>query len=259
MRIAFCISGHLRDYKSLTDNFFEFKTFCEKFGTVDTFIATWDKISTKYSWSAAHNLTLHKNTETKVRYQDISDHYKTKDVIIFDDEFYSSDRSPLKYQHFTKHQYNWDHRGISNNVIHSTRMFFLIHQANVLKLNKEYSNNIKYDLVIRLRPDMLFHKHLYESIDFNKILHTNKIFIVPHSMPHKNHISYCDRFIIGSSNLMDKLSSTMYNLSIPFNRNIFGDPEDVLFHAIHNIIDQDKIEFMQPIENIISENSNFLR
>ncbi len=54
MKTAICISGHLRHYKNLKDNFQWFKKALQSFCDVDVFVASWDKQNTLASWSHAH-------------------------------------------------------------------------------------------------------------------------------------------------------------------------------------------------------------
>lgn len=233
MKIAFCISGHLRTYKkdNVHKHFLNFKEYIGKFGEIDIFVACWNRQNTNNSWSAAHNLNDKNSVNYIITEDDITNHYGSRSNLIIDYDYFDSDYSPLNYQYFTTKQYSWDHRAIHNNIIHSTKMLYLIYKANELKIEYEYKNNFKYDYVFRIRPDFLFNPSEYQSaIHLDQI--RNDCLYVPGSD---------DKFAYGSSDTMNRYSYAIFHVACAFHNNIFGDPESVQRYAVDTMFSSDKI------------------
>lgn len=225
MKAAICISGHLRHFKNLKENFNLLKKLLEEFYHVDTFISTWDKQNTINSWSHAHGISNASTANQIIDEKEIQDFYETNFVKTFDYDFYSSDFSPLKYTDWTDNKYSWDNRGISNNILNSSKMFFLIKEVNDLKKQQEFKQNKKYDLVIRTRPDYEYNDvSIFKSLNIKE----NTIYVAkPYGCSPID-----DQFAFGDSASMDKYASCLMKQSSIFHRNIWGDPETVLIHSI---------------------------
>lgn len=245
MKIAFCISGHLRTYKNpiIQKNFFEFKDYISSFGEVDIFVSTWNRQNTERSWSASHNLHDPLTISNYIDEHDILQHYGARSVKILDYDYYSSIYSPLNYKYFTKKEYSWDERAINNNILHSTKMFYLIYRVNQLKTKHEYINSFTYDYVFRIRPDHLFDLQECKIIDLNR---TQKDVLY---IPYLN-----DRFAYGSSYIMNQYSSTIFNVALSYDNNIFGDPEHLQIYSIKNLIDSAKIVKIPMCGQLLADN-----
>lgn len=261
MKIALCISGHLRNYKRLRDNFNEFKSFLSLYGNIDIFITTYNKRNTINSWSVQHGLNEHNSHNDNITVDMVKNHYNTENVEILDYDFYDSYYSPLKYKNFTDKIYNWTPNtdigqgsfGIHNDIIGSTRMFYLIYRCNNQKLYQEYKNQSQYDIVFRLRPDMQYFPAVYrhmlrlDSIDLSKIyIPTGYI--------------WTDQFAYGSSSLMNKYANTFLRISTIHDKEIFGDPEYIMYECLnhfigeHNIVRNEKCGYLlaeNPMSNIV--------
>jgi hypothetical protein len=128
MKIALCISGHLRNYIRLKENFQEFKSFLENYGNVDIFVTTWNNRNTANSWSVQHGLNEPNSHNDIITSDIITDHYHPTQYEILDYNFFDSDFSPLRYKNFTNKQFNWNPPahvgnplyGIHNNILIST-------------------------------------------------------------------------------------------------------------------------------------------
>jgi hypothetical protein len=256
MNIAFCISGHLRHYDRLKESYLQLKKTLEKYGNIDVFICTWNKINTNKSWSHCHGLSASDSHKKRVDLSDIENFYETSDIQILNEEFYESEYSPLNYQNLTYNTYNWDHRGIYNNVPHCIKTAYLIYECNKMKKLKEFTCQRKYDLVFRLRPDSIYNSQLME-VDFSSI-DLNKLYIAEyHSKP------YADfgRFAFGGSEIMDKYSNSYLRTSAIFDKNIFGDPEKIYYKSIIDMIEPGNIGIIPNWVLISAENSSqtFLR
>jgi len=256
MQIAFCISGHLRHYDRLKESYSLFKKTLAEYGTIDVFICTWDKINTNQSWSHSHGLSALDSYDKKVNVSDIENFYETTNVEILNEEFYASEYSPLNYQHLTHNTYNWDNRGIFNNVPHCIKTAYLIYKCNKMKKLKEFTQQKKYDLVFRLRPDSVYNSQFTE-IDFLSI-NLNTLYITQY--PGK---LYADlgRFAFGGSEIMDKYSNSYLRISSIFDKNIFGDPEKIYYKSIIDMIEPGNISSIPNWVLLSAENSNqtFLR
>ena len=231
MKIAVCISGHLRHYKNIKNKYESFINYLKQFGNVDIFVATWNRQNTLNSWSHAHNISNPETYNIFVDKEELKRHYETEYVAIFDYDFYSSDNSPLSYKNFTSNLYNWDKRGIGGNVTNSSKMFFLINKCNELKKILEYKNNFVYDLVFRVRPDYEFDYDTFKNISIQCI---NPECIYS-AKPYHDSPPIDDQFAFGDSFSMDRYSSTINTMSLCFNNKVFGNPEKILNTSCLNI------------------------
>lgn len=251
MKIAICISGHLRHYQKLKENFEWFKKNLQTISDVDVFVATWDKQNTLVSWSHAHGISNVETAKNTVNLDEVKNFYKTDFVQLFDYDFYSSDNSPINYKNFTDKPYIWDARGIGGNVINSSKMFFLIYEANKLKKQQEFTNSKKYDLVIRTRPDYEYNNlSAFEEL----VIKPNTIFF---AKPYPDS-KIDDQFGMGDSDSMDKYSSCILKQSALFHSNLWGDPENILLNSLqgfHKI----NFELIPRVGFLGSDVSNFRR
>ena len=257
MKIALCISGHMRCYKELQSNFLEFKKHISNFGEVDTFICTCDKHNSKNSWSSANNLSDISNYNKYVDQEDIKSIYNYKDIKILQQDFYNSEYSPLIYKLFTNNSYNYPMATcvFENNIISWLNMLFLIHECNLLKKKYEFLNRFKYDTVIKLRPDFYFLKdemmHNINTLNINnKKLNLSRLY---NSQEISNTI-YKDIFAFGPSDIMDIYCNCIYNISEYFNNNIFGDSEKIITSYLKKY--DIKINTIEDVGKILTESKD---
>jgi hypothetical protein len=258
MKIAFCISGHLRNYKRLKENFYEFKRFIEQFGSVDTFVTTYNNRNTTNSWSVQHGLNETDSHNDIISLEMVKEHYQTNNVEIIDDQFLSSSFSPLKYTNITYKSFRWEldpsmgnsSYGIHNNIINSTKMFYLIYRCNMQKLYQEYHTNTEYDFVFRMRPDMQFFHQAYSHLLRLDQLDKTKIHVP------EGHWAWTDQFAYGSSTLMNKYSNAFLRISGVHDRDIFGEPERVMKEALTNLLADNEIIRVAKCGYLLAENPN---
>jgi hypothetical protein len=163
MKIAFCLSGHLRTYDKTIESFNCLKNFISGIGDIDTFISTWE-----HENNPKDALHPDSNENTMISLDKIKRYYNPLSINIFS---YSDIEQYLKINYF-KPKYNYDSFGprySRDNIPHHMRGYFLLNQVANLKDNMEKINNFKYDLVFRLRPDYSFNKEVYEKILFKNI------------------------------------------------------------------------------------------
>lgn len=216
LSIAFCISGHIRDYKRVIKNYKHFKNLINNYGDIDVFISTWNRQNTANCWSSAHGFSSDNSHLITVDQNDIVNNFEAINIDINNYDFYESLFSPLQYNIFTNKIYNWDLRGIHNGILGSTKMFYLIYRVNLLKLQQEYINNKCYDWVFRLRPDMEYNIDICDATIKLDSLDNNKLYVCPLNN---------DQFAFGGSTIMNKYSNTIMKISCLFDNDIFGDPE----------------------------------
>lgn len=255
MKIAICLSGHMRCYKDLKENFNVFKNYISTFGEVHTFIATWNKYNVTNCWSNYHNLSLPNSHNEFINENEIKIHYDTNNIIILDQDYYNSSYSPFIIDKLTIEKYNYHPKFLSENgIINWMNMLFMIYNSNLLKSNYEFQNNMKFDVVFRVRPDFIFNENIYKFINKDS-LQNNKLNItkqIPGTNGNFNVLK--DQFLFGNSKIMDIYSNSIYRVSETFNKKIFGDPENVTTKSIEN--------FNIPINEIpdmgllLSENPN---
>lgn len=232
LSIAFCISGHVRDYRRLTQNYIEFKNLISTYGDVDVFVATWNKQNSANCWSAAHGLSEPGSHEIDIDAVDIIKNFDAKLIDINNYEFYASQFSPLQCSNLSKTEYNWDGRGIYNGVVGSSKMFYLIYRANLLKLQQEYANGKEYDWVFRLRPDMKFDIEMCKTVMKLDMLDNTKL-----HMPGPNN----DKIAYGGSQVMNKYSNTLFRMISQFDNGIFGPPETITANTLLEFIKRENI------------------
>lgn len=247
MKTALCVSGHLRNCEHTVKSFDVFKKNLKEFSEVDVFVATWNVRNTTNSWSAYFNMCDHSKKDDEITFEYIEKIYDAKKSCIFDDAFYASDYSPLKYTDLTDKKYNWDGKGIGNDVVHTSRAYFLLYEANKLKKLSEYESKTKYDLVIRIRPDMEF----AENINYDQFKNIEKdTLYIPKCIPR---LRMNDRFAYGDSDIMNKYCSSFFHFSSVFNDNIFGDGEEVMWQT-HEKFFTLKREYIEAINCLSRDN-----
>lgn len=145
MKIALCLSGQTRNWKSSYDSI---RTqIIEKYN-VDVFIHTWD---VKGKMVPHHYIENYNDNFDKVDYEFI-DFYKPKKIKI---------DSP---------QYNIFKKKIGDSRFYNTlMMWYSIDKSNELRKEYEFENNIKYDVVIRCRFDLFFENFTINNVDKNTI------------------------------------------------------------------------------------------
>lgn len=190
MKIAICLSGHLRKFdqtfQSLHNNLLS-KYDC------DIFIHTWDKMGYGSSYKSDSRQDI-----TSGYIPSIQNHYKPKKIIIEDSSFIEE----LKMQgnKYAPHLIN-----VPKHVGHMASMFYKIYAANELRKIYEIETGTNYNWVIRCRPDLIFHQPIILP---NQI--SNKIFLAQNQC-HPGWLN--DQFAIGIPSQMDLYSSFFFHMS----------------------------------------------
>lgn len=210
MKIALCLSGHLRNFERTypTLYFYFLKNF-----DVDIFIHTWDKLGFSCAFKTDHTLN-----DTSTKLEEAKRLYKPKNIIVESVDFVEE----LKRQ---GDEYAPHLRNEPKHVGHMASMFYKIYACNELKNKYVRETGTKYDWVIRCRPDLLFH----EKIELPREKQVGKIWM-PKAL--SNHDWYNDQFAIGSPDDMDLYSSVFFDIPDYFRAQMEFYPEKFMVWAL---------------------------
>ena len=209
MKIALCFSAHLREYKRYLPNINAcFIKPLSEYGAVDCFVHTWNTLGPKYSWHTYGNGTGGLDI-IPVSADEIKEAFNPKISIIED---YEKTKPTLLLKNFTE-KIPTIPALYQEGILSCVCTFYKIYQCNEIKKQFELENNFKYDMVIRLRPDMN-----YTNIDFKTLDYKNNIY-VPYIY---GEICY-DHLAIGSSENIDKYANCFNYLTEIYKENFdFG-------------------------------------
>lgn len=195
MRVAICISGAIRSYKSTCMSFFNNIIRSIKLQDrsikVDIFMSVW-----KFSKEAKKDLAVQfKWRPDQGTFEHAKRVYKPKlaECKVYTKEVESKLLNECKFDEIIK-----DHK--ENYVANAIGMYYKIYRANELKKQYEKENNFKYDIVIRCRPDFSFEDPLL--LEHLKLATNNTIIKPRDSYSIKSDSN--DKFSLGTSEVMDK-------------------------------------------------------
>lgn len=191
MKIAICLSGHMRKFEETfpTLYFYFLKNY-----DCDIFIHTWNTIGYGCAFKTDHNYHL----SAEIKLPEINRLYKPKKIIIENVDFIEE----LKSQ---GDQYAPHLKNCPKHVGHMASMFYKIYAANELRKKYEVESGVKYDWVVRCRPDLIFHR----TVELPKIQTTGKVYLARGQC---NPGWYSDQFAIALPNDMDLYSSFFFHM-----------------------------------------------
>ena len=226
MRTAICISGHLRDFRDLSQNWFDM--FLEPFrqsGQVDIFLHVWDELNSSDCFSV-------QQLDNVVNSNKLDEDYFRR--LLNPTEMVVENFDQLKHN-FTLDKYYKPGQRVHHAAYNHTSkiqyclpMYYKWFQCNELKKKKEKDENFKYDLVVKCRSDIFFFRKMWpEEFDPNYIYMR---------MPNQ------DFLIFGSSEGIDKVTSVYNNLHNIINKyQCDYTPEQLLeYHMQENGLDHSK-------------------
>lgn len=197
-KVAICFSGHLRDfnycYESLKNNLLDPLT--SKGFSIDSYAFFWDTKGDRQN-----------NFQGEVNFESFREKLKPKSI-----EIGHFDRS--KFNSSNSEQWR-KHPGLmcSTTTPDSTSMWYCIYKT--YKLVEE--SKVKYDLIFRVRPDIIYDTCLtFDNID-NAL--NNSVLIMPKYMAYRyksyGHITLgiIDYFGFGNHNIMKRYMRTYENIS----------------------------------------------
>jgi hypothetical protein len=190
MKVAVCISGHMRKFEQ---TFSSFNNHFLKHYDCDIFVHTWDDLGVSSAFKAD---TIHGSTENKkVKIEQL---YNPKALIIEPSNFINELKTMA--QEYAPHLIN-----LPKPVYHMSSMFYKIYACNELRKYYERNNNIKYDWIVRTRPDLNFSSRIILSNTPR-----NNTVLIPPSPHHPQW--YNDQFAIANSDEMDLYCSAFFDL-----------------------------------------------
>jgi hypothetical protein len=240
MKIALCTSGHLRCYKTFKSSYDKFYNLLSNNGAneIDVFACIWNRREAVSSWAEHHGLVNTNNRDEIITKEHVEEFYKTKNTQIFDDYWYSSEYSPLNLKCLTQSEFDGDLKYIHNNILHYVKMHFLIHECQKMRKQAEFTNNKKYDVVFKIRPELVYDMPSVQAVDMFKIIK---------EQPDDNYVvGFCpggspfgpvmeDRMHFGGSAGMDKYAATYLSFNRLFSNNVFIDGETSLYLTLMNM------------------------
>jgi hypothetical protein len=230
-KIAMCISGYLRTFKecypSIKKNLIDDND-------IDIFIHTYDKVGNSSGWRSPIDLT----EDIDIEFLESIPNLKVLAVQKWDN---------IKYQFEKFREQQW----IVTNINVIGTIFYKIYMCNELRKQYERENNIKYDLIIRMRGDQVFERKINLTFPENKILinsypwgdedYVERFVGDDCGQPGcRNEIEWInDRFAVGTPENIDYLSD-LYN---HFEELITGEECVELEHLLYKHLNKKNIEF----------------
>lgn len=230
MKVAICLSGQTRNWKSSYDSIKN--QIIEKYNA-DVFIHTWNVCGK----TIPHNF--------------IND---------YSDNFDKIDYEFIKYYNPKKIKIDWPEYDTFKQKINESRfyntlmMWYSINKSNELRKEYESENNLKYDVIIRCRFDLFFKNFEINNIDKNTIyLPPNENMDNPFTIEMRkilsqkgNHYMPNDQLSYGTSNVMEYYCS-VYDI---LNKNIYHfvhHPEGLLMQHLWDNNKKIKVEINNSI------------
>lgn len=181
MKVALILTGHMRCWKEAYDNTWD--RIISRWDA-DVFIATWDNVG---YWTSPENdpenLGINKHSPM-LNVNDVIAAYEPKEIRVFNQEFYKEqfEKEAEWFQPYCKEIR-------AKNVL---SQFFL----QGVGMRDDIGHYREYDMIIRMRPDMILHDQLPE-------LDPNFIYTINH--PNHNGMGTGDMFLAGSPNVIEHM------------------------------------------------------
>lgn len=189
MKVALCLSGHLRTFRATYGSLLQ--NIIEPLGC-DVFLHTWDVISAPTTKNG-QDIT-HRSLKTMDYIEDIKKLYNPVFFQIEDEQQWLAETRPKTHGIKIKAQ---DIKFIADEVVFHLSMFYSVYMANQLRKEYESDNDIKYDLIIRCRPDIHFH----HKLDLNSFKKQNCIYVPKIATYDRNGMN--DQVAVASPHIMD--------------------------------------------------------
>lgn len=202
-RIALCLSGQMRTYRECYANL---KRFVLDPLHPDIFVHTWrnsgctnkmDEILARRYNRFIRRFTAFEFPESEVTYEELEILYAPRKAVI--EEFvdsYTNELAGIRVPEVLKQKEPKHYRG-------SLPMFYKMKQCNELRRTYEKEHDFQYDIVIRLRPDLMFEEPIPPYVfEERGILHYEQ----GSPSPLSNHINFNDKFAISCPEFMDYYS-----------------------------------------------------
>jgi len=204
MNVAVVLTGHFRCWKEVFPNFKE--RIIDKLNP-DIFIHTWSDEAYWIPGDKQSSTGVYDNAP-KVDITEVISHYKPIECVMENWEDYNE-----KFDERGKEFVNFAHR--PKNIL---SMFYKMHQGVSLLESHIAKTGKQYDLVIRMRPDMLFHENL-PAFEPN----------VFYTLPHRNHLGQGTGDMMQVGNFSQIL---LFSKAICFMRQLYSQTQLLCPHII---------------------------
>ena len=189
MKIAICISGQMRTYKKCCDQMLtRFKEF-----NPDIFIYTWRQNGKSARGGEENN--------EDITYDELNRLYKPKGVVI--EEYKNSYLYELEGVTYPE---SIKKKSVETKSVTSIPMFYTMYKCN--NLRKKYNKN--YDIVIRIRPDLILPSDINYRTIFNMIIENGENVFITDQF---NHFQFSDRLFISNPEHNDYYCSIFSKLN----------------------------------------------
>lgn len=189
MSVAICISGHIRSFDKCYNNIYDnFISVLEKEYDIDFYVSIWDVVGDRSTgWNGEFKLDLP---------------FEPKDILI--EKF---DRNYFLNNYKTNQWINYPHLSNHTTLGDSVSMWYKIETC----LNMVKKQDKKYDLIARLRPDIIF-QNKFSKIDLEN---AKKGLVIPkwHGKYIEISNTITDYFALGTYDCMEKYMSVFSNLN----------------------------------------------
>ena len=223
MKVAICISGHLRQFKKGYENLYKNIISENPSCNFDFFIETWET----QDW---RTVKMFESTENII--DNVVSLYNPVSINVEKDIKWDTS----KYMKFVSSE-RWLKKGCGGERSkgqHILGMYYKIKKCNDQKLKYENINNFKYDVVIRHRTDLGFSAPISIS---DKLDNIDNIIYVPScdAAARDGGIPIRDIFAISNSKNIDYYSSVFDNIDSIVEKSEIFRPEPILdFHLKQN-------------------------
>ena len=195
MRIGLVLFGHLRSFRAAHGSYKSFLAALEQVGDVDVFCHTWDiEESVTASWWKEH-----KPGDTPPA---------TVNASVIEEKY-----RPVRYFIEPSRQFDDSGYTVKTSIPVAGILSMLHSQREAFRLLEQYSEekNIKYDIVIKSRYDLLYEIAPSFAQVINECLKNNCLYL-PTSNPYELGGSYSDVFVIGPTRLV----KDYFNFAVDF-------------------------------------------
>jgi hypothetical protein len=198
VKVGICMSGHLRSYDSCKENIQAniISPLKNNGFIVDMFLSTWDDYGYRSDDFNTNKVDINK--------------YKAD---FTSSEFESYNKDFFMTNYYTEKWKEYSHLSCNTTCPNSVSMLYKINKSYILLHNYEIENNFKYDVIIRLRPDLKFN----QQIDISNIKESlfNNYLYMPTS--HGKYIIVTkyimDQLFFGNSVVMEKILNTYRDIN----------------------------------------------
>lgn len=247
MRIAVCFSGGLRTFKLCKDNIINL---FRRYGEVDFFIATWEKPC--YTQISRYT-DIHAISGSTV-YSELLD---SEDIITSEYlsslcNFSATYIEPME----TMHSLIEDCKDLPWHIMSPSRLlcqYYLMRCCNNIKNTYEFTTGKKYDMVVRLRPDIRLAR-VPDVLDVDKIYINSYVYTMePVNLNHDGGIN--EMIYISNSDNMDNICRIYKNWNELWNPNdAYGERFSLRNFEYEGLVD--KCESFDFGINVIRENGS---